>query len=189
MNESREGITGVRKIVQDLKDFSRVDGHTTWEIANLHRGIDSTLNIVANEIKYAAEVVKNYADIPEVECLPSQLNQVFMNLLVNAGHACSGDRGTITIATSHEGDEVCVSISDTGSGIEPENLKRIFDPFFTTKPVGKGTGLGLSLSYGIVQKHGGRLEVESTLGEGSTFRVTLPVRQLIVEAAMASEAA
>ena len=112
-----------------------------------------------------------------------------MNLLVNAGHACSGERGTITIATSGEGDEVCVSISDTGSGIEPENLKRIFDPFFTTKPVGKGTGLGLSLSFGIVQKHGGRLEVESTPGEGSTFRVTLPVRQPVVEAALASEAA
>ena len=175
MNECKEGITRVCKIVHDLKDFSRTDGNQTWEWAGLHRGIDSTLNIVSNEIKYRADVVKQYGDVPDIECLPSQLNQVFMNLLLNAAHSIEGPRGTITITTTRQGDDVCVAVSDTGGGIKPENLKRIFDPFFTTKAVGKGTGLGLSLSYGIVQKHHGKLEVESTLGKGTTFRVTLPV--------------
>jgi PAS domain S-box-containing protein len=175
LSESREGITRVKKIVQDLKDFSHVD-ESEWQIADLHQGLESTLNIVWNEIKYKAEVVKVYVDLPEVECLPSQLNQVFMNLLVNAAHAIEV-RGTITLRTGVEGEEVWVEIADTGKGIAPENLNRIFDPFFTTKPVGKGTGLGLSLSYSIVQRHHGRIEVTSVAGKGTTFRICLPVRQ------------
>ncbi|HLL12059.1 MAG TPA: ATP-binding protein, partial [Rubrivivax sp.] len=114
---------------------------------------------------------------PEVQCLSSELNQVFMNLLVNAAHAIGPQHGTIHIRSGCEGDEVWVEVQDNGSGIPRENLSRIFDPFFTTKPVGKGTGLGLSLSYGIVQKHLGRLEVDSEVGSGTRFRVTLPVRQ------------
>jgi len=185
MRESKEGISRVRKIVQDLKDFSRVDSQQQWEWTNLHRGIDSTLNIVSNEIKYCADVVKEYSEIPDIECLPSQLNQVIMNLLVNAGHAIEGKRGTITIRTAMAGEDfVRVEVADTGKGIPAENLQRIFDPFFTTKPIGKGTGLGLSLSYGIVQKHGGRLEVRSTVGEGTTFSVVLPIhRAALAEAA------
>ncbi|MDB5804329.1 MAG: diguanylate cyclase [Betaproteobacteria bacterium] len=180
MRESKEGISRVRKIVQDLKDFSRVDSQQQWEWSNLHRGIDSTLNIVANEIKYCAEVVKDYGDIPDVECLQSQVNQVFMNLLVNAAHAIEGARGTITISTRMDGDDlVRIEVTDTGKGIPPENLQRIFDPFFTTKPIGKGTGLGLSLSYGIVQKHGGRLQVRSVVGKGTTFSVSLPVHKSV----------
>jgi len=176
MNESREGIKRVRKIVQDLKEFSHVDTKQDWEWTNLHLGIDSTLNIVNNEIKYKAEVVKHYGELPEVQCLPSEINQVFMNLLVNAAHAVDKERGTITVRTGTQGSEqVWVEIEDDGCGIPKENLSRIFDPFFTTKPVGKGTGLGLSLSYGIVQKHGGRLEVDSEPGRGTRFRVTLPV--------------
>jgi signal transduction histidine kinase len=180
MAESREGISRVRKIVQDLKDFSRLDSAPDWQKADLHQGLESTLNIVRNEIKYRADVVKEYGDLPEVECLPSQLNQVFMNLLVNAAHAMEGPRGTITLRTgvgtgSDGAQEVWVEVADTGKGIPPEVLPRIFDPFFTTKPVGKGTGLGLSLSYGIVQKHNGRIEVKSEVGKGSTFRVILPV--------------
>lgn len=175
MRESRDGIQRVRKIVQDLKDFSRVDARQEWESVDLHAGIDSTLNIVNNEIKYKADVVKNYGPLPEVQCLPSELNQVFMNLLVNAAHAITAERGTITITTGVDGSQVWVEIADTGSGIAPENMQRIFDPFFTTKPVGKGTGLGLSLSYGIVQKHGGRMEVSSELGVGTRFRVTIPI--------------
>jgi signal transduction histidine kinase len=178
MSESKEGISRVRKIVQDLKDFSRVDSQQQWEWTNLHRGIDSTLNIVSNEIKYCADVVKEYGEIPDVECLASQLNQVFMNLLVNAGHAIEGRRGTITIRSAMAGEDfVRIDVSDNGKGIPAENLQRIFDPFFTTKPIGKGTGLGLSLSYGIVQKHGGRLEVSSTVGQGTTFSVILPVHR------------
>jgi signal transduction histidine kinase len=182
MDESKDGITRVKNIVQNLKDFSHVDASDEWHYADLHSGINSTLNIVNNEIKYKANVVKEYGAIPEVECLLSQLNQVFMNLLVNAAHAIE-ERGTITIRTGQKGDEVWVEVTDTGKGIAPEHLKKIFDPFFTTKPIGKGTGLGLSLSYGIVQKHHGRIEVQSEIGKGTIFRVWLPIKQPQVEQA------
>ena len=177
MAESKEGITRVRKIVQDLKDFSRVDAHQEWVWSNLHQGIDSTLNIVNNEIKYKAEVVKEYAALPDVYCLPSELNQVFMNLLVNAAHAITAERGLIVIRSGTDPDTATawIEVTDNGAGIAKENLTRVFDPFFTTKPVGKGTGLGLSLSYGIVRKHQGQLDVRSELGRGTTFRVTVPV--------------
>ncbi|CAH0348053.1 ATP-binding protein [Aquabacterium sp. CECT 9606] len=177
VRESIDGIERVRKIVQDLKDFSHVD-EAQWQWADLRCGLDSTLNIVQNEIKYVAEVVKNYGDIPDVECMPSQLNQVFMNLLVNAAHAMHERRGKITVTVGTALPEaVFVEIADEGHGIAPENLKRIFDPFFTTKAIGKGTGLGLSLSYGIVKKHGGQITVESRHGVGTVFRMVLPVRQ------------
>ncbi len=176
MSESKEGIVRVRKIVQDLKDFSRVDGYHEWQLADLHQGIDSTLNIVSNEIKYKADVIREYGDIPDIECLPTQINQVVMNMLVNAAHAIGPARGTITIRTAVEGDSVLLDIADNGSGIPKEIQSRIFDPFFTTKPVGKGTGLGLSLSYGIVQKHHGHIELESEPGKGSRFRIRLPIR-------------
>ena len=123
------------------------------------------------------KVIKEYGEIPEVECFPSQLNQVFMNLLVNAAHAIT-DKGIITIRTGRQGEEVFIRIADTGKGIPEENLKRVFDPFFTTKPVGKGTGLGLSLSYGIMQKHNGRIEVQSEVGKGTTFTLWLPIKHL-----------
>jgi signal transduction histidine kinase len=174
MRESKEGISRVSKIVQDLKDFSHVD-ETEWQWADLRKGLDSTLNIVWNELKYKAEVVKDYAAIPDVECIASQLNQVFMNLLVNAAHAIE-EHGTITLRTGSHGNEVFVEITDTGTGMPPEIQRRIFEPFYTTKPIGKGTGLGLSLVYGIVQKHHGRIEVQSEVGRGTTFRLWLPVR-------------
>jgi PAS domain S-box-containing protein len=185
MRESKEGITRVRKIVQDLKDFSRLDSSPNWQYANLHQGLDSTLNIAHNEIKYQADVIKEYGDIPEIECLPSQLNQVFMNLMVNAAHAMEGPRGSITLRTgmAASGDAVWVEVADTGKGMPDEIKSRIFDPFFTTKPVGKGTGLGLSLAYGIIQKHHGSIEVESEVGKGTTFRVTLPIKHEEVAAA------
>jgi two-component system NtrC family sensor kinase len=176
IRESKEGIARVRKIVQDLKDFSRVDAHQEWQWANLHQGIDSTLNIVSNEVKYKADVIKEYGDLPEIECLPTQINQVIMNIVVNAAHAMHGERGRIIIRTGARGEEAWIEIADNGSGIPKEILPRIFDPFFTTKPVGSGTGLGLSLSYGIIQKHNGRMDVESAVGVGTTFRITLPLR-------------
>lgn len=176
LKESRDGITRVKQIVADLKDFSRVDSQQQWEWVDLTAGLNSTLNVVQNEIKYRAEVVKEYAPLPLVKCLSSQINQVFMNLLVNAAQATpEGTRGTITIRCGSRSGEVWVEVADTGSGIPEENLKRIFDPFFTTKPIGKGTGLGLSLSYGIVRKHGGQIEVKSEVGVGTCFRVSLPV--------------
>jgi signal transduction histidine kinase len=177
MSESREGISRVRKIVQDLKDFSRVDANQEWQWANLHAGIDSTLNILSNEIKYKADVVKEYGEIPEIECQPSHINQVIMNIVINGAHAISGERGRITIRTGCDTANVWIEVADTGSGIPKEIASRIFDPFFTTKPIGSGTGLGLSLSYGIIQKHSGQIDVQSTPGSGTTFRITLPIRR------------
>jgi signal transduction histidine kinase len=175
LHESRDGLARVKNIVNDLKDFSRMPA-AEWQYVDLHQGLESTLNIVGNEIKYKADVVRNYGVLPEVECLPSQLNQVFLNLLMNAAQAIS-ERGTIILSSGTEKETVWVAITDSGQGISPKNLSRIFEPFFTTKPVGKGTGLGLSLSYSIVQKHHGRIEVGSKVGEGTTFRVVLPVKQ------------
>ncbi|MBC7858807.1 MAG: PAS domain S-box protein [Burkholderiaceae bacterium] len=172
LTESLSGLQRVKRIVQDLKDFSHVDeSERQW--ANLETGLESTLNVVWNEIKYKATVVKEYGAIPQIECFPSQLNQVFMNLLINAVHAIE-EQGRITLRTGHDEQYVWVEVADTGKGIKPEHLGRIFEPFFTTKPVGKGTGLGLSLSYGIVQKHGGHFEVSSEPGEGTVFKVLLP---------------
>ena len=176
MRESREGINRVKKIVQDLKDFSHVDRSNEWQWACVHAGVESTLNVVRNEIKYKADVVKEFGNLPEIQCLPSQLNQVFVNLLVNSAHAMGEQRGRITIRTGCEGDSVWLEFADTGSGIAEEIQNRIFDPFFTTKPVGKGTGLGLSLSYGIIQRHNGSITVRSKPGEGAVFRIVLPVR-------------
>lgn len=174
LNESEEGLARVKKIVQDLKDFSRID-HADWQDADLNAGLDSTLNVVMNEVKYKAEVRKRYGQLPPVRCIAAQLNQVFMNLIVNAAHAIA-ERGTITLTTSDEGEGwVCVAVADTGSGMTDEVKRRIFEPFFTTKPVGKGTGLGLSLSFSIVQKHGGHIEVDSEPGQGTCFRVKIPV--------------
>ena len=175
MAQSREGIERVRKIVQDLKDFSRTDSNQEWQWSNLHDGMNSTLNIVNNEIKYKADVIKEYGDIPEVECLPSQINQVLMNLVINAAHAIGTQRGTITIKTGCDRDHVTISVSDNGAGIPKDILGKIFDPFFTTKPIGQGTGLGLALSYGIIKKHRGQIEVESEPGKGTRFCITLPI--------------
>jgi PAS domain S-box-containing protein len=171
--ESRSGLGRVKRIVADLKDFSRV-GESTWELADVHKCLDSTLNVVANEINSKATVIKEYGELPEIMCMPFQLNQVFMNLLVNAAHAIK-ERGTITLRTGRAAETVWVEVEDNGVGIAAENLKRIFEPFFTTKQVGAGTGLGLSVSYGIVQNHRGRIEVRSELDKGTVFRVILPM--------------
>lgn len=170
--ESLDGVHRVKMIVQDLKDFSHV-GIAEWQRANLERGLDSTLNMVRNELKYKAEVITEYGGIPEIECIASQLNQVFMNLLVNAAQAIE-TTGTITIRTGSNDMEVWVEITDTGKGMAPEISRRIFEPFFTTKPVGKGTGLGLSLTYSIIERHRGSISVDSEVGRGTCFRVTLP---------------
>ena len=174
--ESQEGLVRVKKIVQSMKDFSRIERREACRADDLHQGIEATLNVVWNALKYKCEVRKEYGDLPLVECVLSELNQVFMNLLVNASHAIE-ERGVVSIRTGLGEEEVWVEIADSGKGIAPENLSRIFDPFYTTKPVGQGTGLGLSLSYGIVEKHHGRIEVTSELGKGTTFRVWLPIHQ------------
>ncbi|MCG4454733.1 MULTISPECIES: ATP-binding protein [unclassified Pseudomonas] len=175
IGESEDGIERVKKIITALKDFSHFE-EDEFRFADLHRGLDTTLNVVNNELKYKAEVVKDYGQLPAVECMPSQINQVMMNLLVNAAHAIE-QFGRITLRSGHEGDWVWLEVEDSGQGIAPHLLNRIYEPFFTTKPVGKGTGLGLSLSYNIVNKHNGRIEVFSTPGQGTRFRVWLPARQ------------
>ncbi|MGV8958929.1 MAG: ATP-binding protein [Stenotrophomonas sp.] len=176
MAESREGIERVTRIVRDLKDFSYSGRDESWKLVDLHAGLESTINIIWNELKYKATLERRYGELPMIECLPSELNQVYMNLLLNAGHAIA-DRGNIIVTTGVDGDEVWVEFEDNGAGISPELRQRIFDPFFTTKPVGSGTGLGLSISYGIINKHHGRIDLDSTPGEGSRFRIVLPIRQ------------
>jgi PAS domain S-box-containing protein len=174
IDESREGADRVRKIVLNLKEFSHVDKEEKMP-ANINDGVESTLNIVWNELKYKADVEREYGDIPEVYCYIQELNQVFMNLLVNAAHAIEG-HGTIKVRTYCEESSVCVSIADTGKGMSAEVQKRIFEPFYTTKVVGEGTGLGLSIGYGIVvDKHGGQLLVDSSEGKGTTFTIKIPI--------------
>jgi two-component system NtrC family sensor kinase len=175
VNESMEGATRAKKIVQDLRDFSRIDKQEK-ELFDLENGLDATLNIVHNELKYKAKIVKEYGGVEPFNCVGAQLNQVFMNLLVNAAHAIE-EFGQITVRTRYKDNDkhwVVVEIQDTGKGIPDEVKAKIFDPFFTTKPVGKGTGLGLSLSYKIIQDHQGYFEVNSELGKGTTFRVLIP---------------
>ena len=173
IRESQDGLDRVKKIVSDLKDFSRVD-QAEWQEADLNAGLESTLNVVWNEVKYKAEVVKHLGKLPAVRCIPAQINQVFMNLIANAAQAIE-QRGVITLSSGTDGATAWVDVADTGSGMSPEVQRRIFEPFYTTKAVGKGTGLGLSLSYDIVNKHGGRITVDSEPGKGSTFRVSLPI--------------
>lgn len=171
--ESLEGAERIKKIVQDLKGFSRLDS-LDMECADLNAGIESTVNIVWNELKYKATVRKNYGELPKIKCNLGQMNQVFMNILVNAAHAIS-DRGEIEIRSWQDGTMAHVAISDTGCGIPANKLNRIFEPFFTTKEVGKGTGLGLSIAYDIVKKHNGSINVVSEVGTGSTFTVSIPL--------------
>lgn len=173
LGESMEGLQRVRSIVQGLKDFAHVDT-TEKQLTDLEHNLESTVRIVWSELKHKADLMREYAPVPQVECIPSQINQVFMNVLVNAVQAIDG-HGRITLRTGHGNGTVWVEVEDTGSGISEEHRSRIFDPFFTTKPVGVGTGLGLSISYGIVRHHGGCIEVKSEPGKGSCFRVVLPL--------------
>ena len=182
LRESRDGIDRVRKIVANLKDFSHVDQQEEWNTVDLLAGLESTIQVVWHELKYKVELQRELQPLPPVECIAAQINQVFMNLLVNAAQAIP-ERGTITLrsgvadvagATGAMGDGVWVEVADTGSGMPPEVQRRMFEPFFTTKPVGKGTGLGMSISYDIIHRHGGHFEVESTPGAGTRSRVVLP---------------
>ncbi len=170
--ESKDGAERVKKIVMDLKDFSHPDD-SELKSANINHGLESTLNIVWNELKYKVTVIKEFGDIPDINCYPHQLNQVFMNILVNGAHAIE-EKGEIKISTYQDGDNIIIKISDTGKGIPEEDIPHLFDPFFTTKEVGKGTGLGLSIAYSIIDKHNGHIHVDSTVGKGSTFTIMIP---------------
>jgi two-component system NtrC family sensor kinase len=174
VNESLDGANRVRRIVQDLKSFSRVDQVECCR-TNLNEALETTINIAWNELKYVATLERNFAEIPDIVCYPQQLNQVFLNLLVNAAQAIE-KQGNVVVSTWCDTDFVYVSIADTGKGMPDEVRLHVFEPFFTTKEAGKGTGLGLSISADIVRKHGGDISVTSEPGAGSTFTVRLPVK-------------
>ncbi len=173
IGDCQEGTERVKKIVLNLKDFAH-PGEDKAQITDLNEGLESTLNVVSNELKYKATVTKDYGELPLVKCYPQQLNQVFMNILVNAAQAIE-DRGEIRIVTRADNGHVNVRISDTGKGIPPEFISKIFDPFFTTKEVGKGTGLGMNVAYNIIQKHNAKIAVESEVGKGTTFTIRLQI--------------
>jgi len=178
LDDCAEGARRTTQIVNGLRAFSRSDAGEGWQPADLHRGIESALGLLATRLRDHITVHRDFAELPAVECLPGQLNQVFMNLLMNAADAIGRRAGSIWIATQREPTPVVsIAIRDDGPGMPPDVCAKIFEPFFTTKPVGHGTGLGLSISYGIIQRHHGTLSVASTPGQGATFTITLPVRQ------------
>jgi two-component system NtrC family sensor kinase len=170
-----EGAERIRDVVQNLRLFSRLDDPERKKV-DLQEGIESTIRILSRYYSSGPiRLVRDYTKLPLVDCYPGQLNQVWTNLLANAAQAIEGE-GEVRISTRVQGEMVAVTISDTGSGIEPEELHRIFDPFFTTKPIGEGTGLGLSISYGIIEKHGGSIFAESVVGKGTKFTVLIPIK-------------
>lgn len=173
IDESIEGARRIRNIVADLKDFSHVD-NPDMVVIDIHTLIDKTINVATNEIKYKAEVVCEYGEVPPVTCYGGKISQALLNLLVNAAHAIE-EYGTITIRTGSDQDNAWFEVSDTGRGIPADVLSKIYDPFFTTKKVGEGTGLGLHLVHKIVAGHNGSIDVRSTEGRGTTFRITLPI--------------
>ncbi|HXV64993.1 MAG TPA: HAMP domain-containing sensor histidine kinase [Vicinamibacteria bacterium] len=160
-------------IVSNLRKFARLD-ESEWKLADVREGLDETLALVAHQTRGRIEIRKRYEDVPSVGCFPGQLNQVFMNLIVNGIQAIE-DQGIIEVEAFRRRDAVLVRISDTGQGIAPEAINRIFDPGYTTKGVGVGTGLGLSISYRIMENHGGKIEVESEVGKGTSFTVSIPL--------------
>jgi PAS domain S-box-containing protein len=176
IDESSDGVQRISQIVLDLKNFSR-SGDGSMELADLQHGMESTINVVWHQLKYKVAMVREYGVVPPVRCVASQINQVVMNLLMNAEQAIAG-HGTITVRTGCDAANAWFEVQDTGCGIALDKQSRIFEPFYTSKPVGEGTGLGLSISFGIVQRHGGSIRVQSAPGAGSTFRVTLPMNAM-----------
>lgn len=183
LSESLDGARRVKEIVHDLKSFARLDETEVKEV-NLNDGIESALKIINNEMKFVSRLIKKFGDIPLLCCYPSLLNQAFLNLIMNAVYAVQ-EKGEITIETYFEDSNIIIKISDTGCGIPKDVIPKIFDPFFTTKPVGQGTGLGLSIVYSVVTKHNGKIHIESEIGKGSIFTISLPERGIKRENGMA----
>lgn len=176
LGESRGGIERVRKIVQGLREFSQEGRADEWTWFDISQSIENVLGVIHAEMGDKCSLLREYGKTPDVYCLPSQISYVLMSILTNAAQAIE-TRGEITIRTGTEDEMVWVEISDTGCGISPENISRIFEPFFTTKAVGKGAGMGLATAYGIIKAHGGRIDVSSMLGKGSSFVIRLPIRK------------
>ncbi|MEN6423643.1 MAG: ATP-binding protein [Smithella sp.] len=173
IRESLDGSDRVKKIVHELNCFSRMD-EEEYKEADIHECIESAITIVWNELKYKTTLEKDYGNLPRIKCYPRQMNQIFVNLLINAVHSID-EKGIIRIKTRRKNGSICMDVSDSGGGIPQENLAKIFEPFFTTKAPGKGTGLGLSITYEIVQKHKGEITVKSEVGRGTTFTIKIPV--------------
>ena len=174
LQDTIEGTERVRDIVKGLKEFSHVDTSANYTLCDLNECIKSTLKMASNELKYHCDIKLELGDLPLTYCCAGQINQVLLNLLLNAGHAIE-DQGTITICSKQNGDRLELSVTDTGKGITEEDKGKLFDPFFTTKAVGEGAGLGLAIAYGIAQEHQGDIYVESKVGEGSRFTLSVPL--------------
>jgi two-component system NtrC family sensor kinase len=173
LKESLDGSERVKGIVHELNCFSRMD-EEEYKDADINECIESAITIVWNELKYKSTLEKNYGKLPLTKCYTRQINQIFVNLLINAVNSIA-QQGIITIKTWHKDSWVWMEVSDTGCGIPRENLAKIFEPFFTTKDVGKGTGLGLSITYEIVRRHKGEITVKSEVGKGTSFTVRIPI--------------
>jgi signal transduction histidine kinase len=178
VNETQEGVERVKTIIKDLKDYARTNTSASYLPSDIHVGLKSTLNIANNQIKNRAAIRLDLGDLPLVECAASQINQVLLNLIVNAAQSIPDEKeGVITIRTSSDDASVYIEVEDNGQGMSADVLQKVFDPFFTTKDPGKGTGLGLSVSQKIIQDHAGSLTVVSSLGVGSIFKISLPITQ------------
>ena len=186
VKESMEGILRITEIVRSLRNFSRIDNESDVEQYDINEALENTLIVAKNEIKYVADVVKNFSEIPLIECVGGEINQVLLNIIVNAAQSIKSqnrkEKGLIKIHTFSKDEYVVCKVSDNGPGIPKEIIDKIFDPFFTTKEAGKGTGLGLNISYDIIiNKHRGDLYAESTVGKGTTFTLKLPVKTKILK--------
>ncbi|EAQ64756.1 sensory box sensor histidine kinase [Marinomonas sp. MED121] len=176
IKDTKEGTTRVKEIVKGLKDFSHADQESTHSYCDLNECIESTLKVVNNELKYHCEIKTNLGKLSPTFCAPGQIKQVLLNLLINAGHAIK-EKGLIEVSSIEIKEKIKIRIKDNGCGISDKQMEKLFDPFYTTKPLGKGTGLGLAISYGIIQDHEGTIDIESEVGIGSTFILTLPITQ------------
>lgn len=173
IENSIDGVEKVAEIVRNLKTFARAE-EDVKTLTDINEGLNATINMVANELKYNCQLHIDLSPLPKIYAFPSKLNQVFMNLLINAGQSIA-DKGDIFIRTYQDDNALVVEVKDTGTGISPENLPHIFTPFFTSKPVGEGTGLGLSISHSIIEQHSGKILINSTIGKGSCFSVYIPL--------------
>ena len=178
VSETQEGVERVKTIIKDLKDYARTNNSASYLPSDIHVGLKSTLNIANNQIKNRANIKLELGNLPLVECASSQINQVLLNLIVNAAQSIPDEKeGLITIRTSNNDASVSIEVEDNGQGMSDDVLQKVFDPFFTTKDPGKGTGLGLSVSQKIIQDHAGSLTVVSSVGVGAIFKITLPITQ------------
>ena len=178
IKESKSGLERICKIVSGLKKFSHMEGSGA-RATKINDEIENTLELLSNELKYQCQIELALEPVREIYCNPNEITQVFVNIIMNAAQAMPSSGGRIRISTHDDGTFLKIRIEDNGTGMTPQVMENIFQPFFTTKPVGKGTGLGLAISFGIVERHGGTINVESTPGKGSTFCIQLPYPGMI----------